>query len=176
MVSKYCDFCGQYIAPTRDQACYTLPEFYNCCICGGGSCDICLVCYEQGRRCNFSNHTLRRQTTGVMSIPYTEDILNILEAHARTGNRDGFKDLIGINCRSVMFFSIAHKWYGTASSAIEPGDVVTVLFGSRVPFILRKHGSGYRIVSTCYVQDLMDGEVMDMLKNGDLETEMFAIC
>jgi hypothetical protein len=32
MVTKYCDFCGEYFNPRRNQVTSTLPEFYNCYI------------------------------------------------------------------------------------------------------------------------------------------------
>ena len=53
--------------------------------------------------------------------------------------------------------------------------MVAILFRLRVPFILRKHNSGYRLVGDCYIQGLIDGKAMAMLKNGELESEMFEI-
>ena len=137
--------------------------------------DICLDCYTKGMRCKVSSHILKRRTVRILSIPHTDSILRILEAHAPTGDRVRFQNLISITCKGLTFFSVSQGWHGTASGAIEPGDVVAILFGSRVPFILRKHNSGYRLVGDCYVQGLMDGEAMAMLKNGELESEMFEI-
>lgn len=59
--------------------------------------------------------------------------------------------------------------------AMRPGHIVVILFGSQVPFFLRKHGSVYRLVGDCYVQGLMDGEAIDMWKNGELDSEEFKI-
>ena len=174
-VAIWCDFCEEYFHPRRSQASSTPSEFYHCYICKGGSSDICLACYNKGMRCKVPSHILKRWTVGTLSIPYTDSILRILEAHAPTGDRDRFQDLIKITCRGLTFFSVSQGWHGTASGATEPGDVVAILFGSRVPFILRKHNSGYRLVSNCYVQGLMDGEAMAMLKNGELESEIFEI-
>jgi hypothetical protein len=43
----------------------------------------------------------------------------------------------------------------------EPGDVVVVLSGSQVPFVLRKSVSGrYKIVGEAYVDGIMDGEAV----------------
>ena len=37
-------------------------------------------------------------------------------------------------------------------------DRIAVFNGVPAPFILRKHGSGYQVVGTCYIHGLMDGE------------------
>ncbi|KAF1844479.1 uncharacterized protein K460DRAFT_284891, partial [Cucurbitaria berberidis CBS 394.84] len=73
------------------------------------------------------------------------------------------------------FFKTSLGWHGTASMAMKTGDIAVVLFGSRIPFVLRKDGSMYRLVSDCYVQGLMDGEALDMLRNGELESEKFQL-
>ena len=60
--------------------------------------------------------------------------------------------------------------------AIEPRDIVMILFGSRVPSVLRKHGLVYRLGgSDCDVQGLMDGEAIDIWRNGKLKSEEFEI-
>lgn len=41
--------------------------------------------------------------------------------------------------------------------------------------ILRRHGSAYRLVSDCHIDGLMDGEVVDMWQNGELELKSFEI-
>jgi hypothetical protein len=40
------------------------------------------------------------------------------------------------------------------------GDVIAVLTGGRVPFVLRPVENGYRLLGGAYVQGIMDGEVM----------------
>lgn len=40
------------------------------------------------------------------------------------------------------------------------GDSVVVLFSGDVPFILRKERNHYRFVGSCYVQGILDGEVV----------------
>jgi hypothetical protein len=61
---------------------------------------------------------------------------------------------------------------------VRPGDVVAVLFGCRLPVILRPcgdDGTSYRLVSVCYVSGFMDGEAVEMWKNGLLSDEAFEI-
>ena len=66
-------------------------------------------------------------------------------------------------------------YYVLGPSALEPGDVVCVLFGSKVPFCLRPMGSRHLLVGECYVHGLMKGEAKDMLDRGTLDSRVFRI-
>lgn len=47
------------------------------------------------------------------------------------------------------------------------GDVIAVLYGSGCPILLRRVEERYKVVAHCYVQGIMDGEVMDMIASGE---------
>jgi hypothetical protein len=52
---------------------------------------------------------------------------------------------------------------GTGPEGLCVGDVVCVLFGSDVPFILRPSPEGdYQLIGECYVSGIMRGEALDM--------------
>lgn len=58
---------------------------------------------------------------------------------------------------------------GMAPSQAKRGDVVCVLYGCRVPVLLRCCGDNYKFVGECYVDGFMDGEIFDRgLKSEDL--------
>jgi hypothetical protein len=73
--------------------------------------------------------------------------------------------------RSVLF-SISHvnaifsryhfvtekKKMGIASAGIQKGDKPCLIFGTNVPFILRKGKEGYELISENHCHGLMDGE------------------
>lgn len=71
------------------------------------------------------------------------------------------------NCARTVsgrrFFVTRDGMIGIGPLAAEEGDIVVVLFGGSVPFILRPYGDGqhYRVVGECYVHDLMDGQGID---------------
>ena len=174
-VGTWCEFCNEDFTPLKGETAIKPPDVYHCYICADGSYDICEFCYSQGSRCEVSCHVLKKVTVGTMSIPRSERVMNILEKHAPTGDGELFRTLISTTTRGAMFFSVSQRWRGAASCAIEHGDVIAILFGSRVPCILRRYGSAYRLVSTCYVQDFMDGEAIEMLEHGELQSEMFEI-
>jgi hypothetical protein len=49
-----------------------------------------------------------------------------------------------------------------SSEYVRQGDVVTVIKGAQVPFILRRQSSGsYQLISEAYVDGIMDGEATD---------------
>jgi hypothetical protein len=52
-------------------------------------------------------------------------------------------------------------YVGLAPSHSKPGDVICILYGSVVPFVLRKKGSGYELIGEAYVHGIMDGEFVE---------------
>lgn len=75
-------------------------------------------------------------------------------------------------------FAVTRKGYFVLGpDALQAGDVVAVLRGGKVPFVLRKvsvDGGDERwvLVGECYVHGLMDGEGWDV---EGVEEEVFAI-
>jgi hypothetical protein len=52
---------------------------------------------------------------------------------------------------------------GTGPEGLRTGDVVCVLYGGNVPFILRRNAQGqYILIGGCYVSGIMHGEALDM--------------
>ncbi|KAE8445938.1 hypothetical protein EG329_012717 [Mollisiaceae sp. DMI_Dod_QoI] len=74
-----------------------------------------------------------------------------------------------------IFARTGRGYYMLGPSALETGDVVCVLFGSKVPFCLRPIGRRYLIVGECYVHGLMKGEAIDMLSRDELHEKIFDI-
>ncbi len=44
--------------------------------------------------------------------------------------------------------------------AAKVGDVVCVVYGRKVPYVLRPVSGGFRILGKCYVDGMMDGETL----------------
>ena len=52
---------------------------------------------------------------------------------------------------------------GTGPDGVRVGDIVCVLYGGDVPFILHPDGQGrYTLIGGCYVSGIMQGEALDM--------------
>ena len=86
-----------------------------------------------------------------------------------------FWKILWASARRATFFKTSSGSYGSASDLIKTGDIVAILFGSRIPFVSRRHGSGYRLVSPCYLPGFMDGGAIDMWKKGELKEEEFEV-
>lgn len=68
-------------------------------------------------------------------------------------------------------FAITHRSYaGLVPAATRPGDIISILSGFSVPFVLRKRGAQYKLIGDCYMHGMMQGEMMvnentDMMQN-----------
>ena len=113
-----------------------------------------------------SKHRLKEERPTTFWCPYNAQVIQQLRAHASTGNADRFGNQSKFATTQRVFFTASRGWKGMGSKHIEPGDLLVVLLGSRVPFALRKYGMGYRLISDCYIHGLMDGEVKDWLDDG----------
>ncbi|OCK99287.1 uncharacterized protein K441DRAFT_652727 [Cenococcum geophilum 1.58] len=51
---------------------------------------------------------------------------------------------------------------GLAPAQTMEGDVICVIPGARVPYVLREDGGNYKLVGECYVHGIMKGEALDL--------------
>ncbi|KAI9771043.1 MAG: hypothetical protein M1839_002979 [Geoglossum umbratile] len=73
------------------------------------------------------------------------------------------------------FARTAEGYFVLGPKVMEVGDIVCVLFGGKMPFCLRPWGRHYLLIGECYVHGLMNGEAMEMLKQGKVEEAEFHI-
>ena len=60
-----------------------------------------------------------------------------------------------------VFCSTQHSRLGFVPKNTKVGDVVCILYGSEVPYILRPRDDGsYAVIGECYVHGIMHGEVL----------------
>ncbi|MCJ1254829.1 hypothetical protein MMC24_002645 [Lignoscripta atroalba] len=76
------------------------------------------------------------------------------------------------NSREKRFFVTEKGRMGTGMKSMEYGDLVCILSGGRVPYLVRKSGQHYRFVGEAYVHGLMHGEGLSV---GDAEFEEICI-
>lgn len=60
---------------------------------------------------------------------------------------------------------------GMAPSRAKRGDIVCVLYGCRVPVLLRSCGDNYKFIRECYANGFMNGKISDR----DLKSKSFAL-
>lgn len=151
------------------------PEIYGCDECAMGDFDLCHTCVLIKRKhCYNPDHTLHlRARTGLWiqrkTLSDMAALLNQIETQMTT---IGWEHRFAADFRRYcMWFSTSTNLVGSARLLTRPGDLVVVLFGANVPFILRRRSDTgrYRVISDCYVDGMMDGQALEMWKRGELE-------
>jgi hypothetical protein len=81
-------------------------------------------------------------------------------------------------CYGRRQFVMENGAVGIGPAAMQTRDVVCVLFGGCVPYILRATDTDglYRIVGESYVQGMMQGEVIKEWKAGKFAKQRFTLC
>ena len=69
------------------------------------------------------------------------------------------------------FFMTARGYFGIGPAAVSAGDKVVVFHGGKTPHILRREGEHHIIVGWTYVQDLMSGELDEIMHGCELHEE-----
>ncbi|KAH6664533.1 heterokaryon incompatibility protein-domain-containing protein [Halenospora varia] len=77
---------------------------------------------------------------------------------AKDGDSTRFMETSKNACTQRRLFHIFGGLLGLGPSCAEPGDVVCVLSGCRMPFVLRKKEGYFRLLGECYVGGIMNGE------------------
>jgi hypothetical protein len=62
-------------------------------------------------------------------------------------------------CYKRRFF-VTSKFVGLGPGAMQKGDIICIIYGSGVPFVLRPTQDHYLLVGECYVCNLMNGEAL----------------
>ena len=72
-----------------------------------------------------------------------------------------FSPDLQISCLGRKVFSTSDGYVGVGDVTLEPGDLVCVLFGGKIPFILRPVDGKFRLVGECYLHGIMLGEALE---------------
>jgi hypothetical protein len=80
-------------------------------------------------------------------------------------------------CWNRSYFTTKKGYMGIGSNALETGDIVYVLFGGKVPYILRPKNGYYQLVGDAYVHGIMEGEAIKQwqVKESGLEKRVFEV-
>jgi len=78
-------------------------------------------------------------------------------------------------CEQRVIFTTKTGYLGRGPLGMKVGDLVCILYGGPVPYVIRRSGGQYRFIGEAYIHDLMRGEAIDQLKAGILQEEVFDI-
>ena len=100
-----------------------------------------------------------------------------LEELSSKGSAMEFGRRIMWTCDARRFLFTSEGRMGLFPRQTVGGDGVIVLFGSNVPWVVRRTAEGgeecYRLIGECYIQGRMDGSVVFDLENGKLSAQFF---
>ena len=83
-----------------------------------------------------------------------------LHEQGQHGNWESWESVARVMTWGHSFFTTTKGYMGLGSQAMKAGNVVSVLTGGEVPFILRRAGNFFQLVGECYVYGIMNGEAV----------------
>jgi len=110
--------------------------------------------------------TPARKLAGIETAkPLTEDGLikaENLRSLSRGGNSNVFLDAVATACIGRSLFCTSSLKRGVGPESMKPGDQVCIIYGTRVPFIIRpcEEKEGYKFVGECYIDEYMNEEAI----------------
>ncbi|KAK0874261.1 hypothetical protein LTS02_000177 [Friedmanniomyces endolithicus] len=164
----YCDCCNDVIVPQGEPS-LAAPQMYYCGACSPAYA-MCGSCFTSGKHSLRAAHAPRPKT--LPAVHYISDTATLAQFKqaASGGSAEDFGRRMIDTCYRRTFFAAAEGWVGSCLDTALPGDAIVVLYGGKVPYVLRKQVCGsYRLVGCCYLDGLMvDGEAVGMCERGEL--------
>ncbi|KAI0888041.1 heterokaryon incompatibility protein-domain-containing protein [Annulohypoxylon maeteangense] len=85
-----------------------------------------------------------------------------------------FREAFTRACLHRRFFVTAGNLMGIGPETMERNDIIVILFGGKVPYVVRELGEGkYSFIGECYVPGLMTGEAVEQWKKSGRIAEFF---
>ncbi|KAJ3459745.1 hypothetical protein MRS44_015818 [Fusarium solani] len=146
-----------YGTPSTDRA-GMLADFANCLVTGW----LWWALEPDAFGSNSGNNSRDQSDSASISLVGDSITMSELEGLATEGNGPLFLDAVTTACVGRCLFSTGSDMRGVGPIDTWPGDMVSIIYGTAVPFVIRpcEGKQGYTLVGECYVQDLMHGEVV----------------
>jgi hypothetical protein len=93
----------------------------------------------------------------IPTVPITQRIKWSLLSSPDSGR---FHEAFVQTCMDRRFFVSRSGLMGIGPDTMKEGDLIVVLFGGKVPYVIRPVDGGYKFLGECYVPGLMDGEAV----------------
>jgi hypothetical protein len=89
---------------------------------------------------------------------------------------DRVEALIRRSCETRTFAMTERGYPALVPERARVGDIVCVLLGGDVPFVLRRGEENYTIIGEAYIHGFMDGKALELVEDGEKYIEDFSIC
>jgi hypothetical protein len=100
------------------------------------------------------------------------DFIPLLDELSIGGDPESYTSLATNFCYNRKFIITSKRRMGIGPTGTQPGDLISVIFGGGVPYILRTQENGFLFVGESYIHGLMDGEAIRAWKEGELVEEI----
>lgn len=120
-------------------------------------------------------HELQRNTRRKHALAQDERLIAEIKSQAIRGKEYHFRRDANVTLSGRRFFCTSRGFFGLGPRVLRKNDLCCVLFGGRVPFILRKVKNHYLLVGECYLHGIMRGEAIEMWRNGELQVQEFEL-
>jgi hypothetical protein len=110
--------------------------------------------------------------------PYPIEAPSKLQERFGKGDYEKFWLDMRFSCTGRSFAFTENGYYVLGPAIMEPADLCCIIFGSSVPFILRRtqtEGS-YKLVGEAYIHGIMRGEAKEMAEKGEMKEELITLC
>ncbi len=104
---------------------------------------------------NYHAHAIARKA-GSPGVPRSQERLTVSEM----ANSLLQQAALGYVTLYRKLFTTKKGTIGLGPRSMRPGDLVCILSGGRVPFIVRAEGSYFRLAGKSYVHGLMEGQAV----------------
>ncbi|KAL8763478.1 MAG: hypothetical protein Q9194_007331 [Teloschistes cf. exilis] len=119
-------------------------------------------------RARFVAHCLAEKT---LAQDIKDSLVETYQLHPGTRKQgDGvehYQELLYTSCSyRRLFMASKNDLLGLGPSAMQQADLCCILFGSDVPFVIRRSSSQYKLVGECYIHGVMRGEIVEEMLKG----------
>ncbi|KAH7370293.1 HET domain-containing protein [Rhexocercosporidium sp. MPI-PUGE-AT-0058] len=104
-----------------------------------------------------------------------QEIIRHLSKMSIGGDPETYAVLATNFCFNRRFIVTLKGRMGIGPNGTQPGDLIFVIFGGGVPYILRMQESGYLFVGESYIHGLMDGEAVQAWQRGEQAEEILEL-
>lgn len=116
--------------------------------------------------------TNRKQKLGAAPEIDDQGILETLAAISIGGDPASYASLAKNFCHNRSFVVTSNGYIGISSLGTQPEDIVAIIFGGGVPYMIRKHDDYFLFVGESYIHGLMNGEAVHKWREGKLKEEV----
>lgn len=101
--------------------------------------------------------------------------LKVLRLNATGGKPEAYLALARNYCLNRRFFITSSGRLGVGPRWTRKGDLVCVLLGGGVPYVLSPKGKYHTFIGESYVHGLMEGQAVESWRKGELKDEIFGL-